>query len=75
MLIEHTFLSNHIILSVLKEYLGPLAWVNFLVSLCNPSLGVSNICRNLGITGHLEKLQNPLIDGWEYDEDKGIITI
>ena len=75
MLIQHIFLSNNIILSALREYLGPSAWVHLLVSLCNPNLGASNICRDLGVTDHLEKLQNPLIGDWGYDEEEGIITI
>ena len=73
--IEHKILSNPVILTVLKGYLGKFGWANFLVSLCNPCIGNSNTCRNLGLTNHLEQLQNPLVDRWEYDECLGIITI
>ena len=75
MYIEHQLLSNRVILSVLKEYMEPISWVNFLVSVCNPYLEVSSICRHLGLDSHLQRLQNPLLEGWGYDESKGIITL
>ena len=68
-------LSNSLILSALRKYLERENWSYFLISLCNPLTGAVNLCVSLGLVAYLEQLDNPLTDGWNYDERENIITI
>ena len=68
-------MSNSLILSVLRKYLERENWSYFLISLCNPIAGAVNLCVSLGLVAYLEQLDNPLTDGWNYDERENIITI
>ena len=68
-------LSNSLILSVLRKYLERENWSYFLISLCNPITGAVDLCVSLGLVAYLEQLDNPLTDGWNYDERENIITI
>ena len=70
-----SILNNAVILSILKRYLGPTYWAHFLVSMCNPSAVTSAPCMCWGLTVYLGQLQNPLVDYWQYDESREIITI
>ena len=69
------FLSNSMILSALRRYLQREDWSYFLISICNPITGAVDLCVSLGLVAYLEQLDNPLTDGWNYDERENIITI
>ena len=68
-------LSNSMILSALRRYLQREDWSYFLISICNPITGAVDLCVSLGLVAYLEQLDNPLTDGWNYDERENIITI
>ena len=68
-------LSNSMILSALRKYLEREDWSYFLISICNPITGAVDLCVSLGLVAYLEQLDNPLTDGWNYDERENIITI
>ena len=68
-------MCNSVILSALRRYLQREDWSYFLISICNPITGAVDLCVSLGLVAYLEQLDNPLTDGWNYDERENIITI
>ena len=71
----HLVLSNHIILSAIRRHLSQIHWVRFLLLICNNKTGNRRLGYRLGLDQYLAKLQNPLIDEWDYDEAMNIVTI
>ena len=71
----YQLLSNSLLLTKVRLYLSHGDWVNFLLSVCNPTTGASRLCGALGLNYYLAGLLTPLVEGWQFDEDAQIVTI